>query len=107
MFGSMHTYTSVLDRSMEAERISVSVLGTGPLGLALATRLAEAGAEVRLGSRSGSLVIFILTIWIQSSLNNLNLQIFVLNNENLYFRDVNSVRCQIPPGVKLVQNKVN
>ena len=52
MFGSMHTYTSVLDRSMEAERISVSVLGTGPLGLALATRLAEAGAEVRLGSRS-------------------------------------------------------
>ena len=54
MFGSMHTYTSVLDRSMEAERISVSVLGTGPLGLALATRLAEAGAEVRLGSRSVS-----------------------------------------------------
>ena len=50
----MHTYTSVLDRSMEAERISVSVLGTGPLGLALATRLAEAGAEVRLGSRSVS-----------------------------------------------------
>ena len=50
----MHTYTSVLDRSMEAERMSVSVLGTGPLGLALATRLAEAGAEVRLGSRSVS-----------------------------------------------------
>ena len=52
MFGSMHTYTSVLDKSLEAERISVSVLGTGPFGLALASRLAEAGAEVRLGSRS-------------------------------------------------------
>ena len=52
MFGSMHTYTSMLDRaSMEVERMSVSVVGTGPFGLALSSRLAEAGAEVRLGSR--------------------------------------------------------
>ena len=91
MFGSMHTYTSMLDKSMEAERISVSVLGTGPFGLALATRLAEAGAEVRLGSRSVPANHRVL--W--SSFVN-----------NLCFRDVNSLRCQIPPGVKLVQNKV-
>ena len=75
MFGSMNTYTSVLDtradRSLEAERMAVSVIGTGPFGLALASRLSEAGAEVRLGTR-----------------------------------DVNTVRCQIPQGVKLINIKV-
>ena len=76
MFGSMHTYTSMLDRPgeaslMEVERMAVSVVGTGPFGLALSSRLAEAGAEVRLGSRN-----------------------------------VNNVRGHVAPGVKLVHNKV-
>ena len=39
MFGSMHTYTSMLDKSLEAEQISVSVVGTGPFGVALSNRL--------------------------------------------------------------------
>ena len=60
MFGSLHTYsspfpttTSLPDqpRSEVSERLSVSVLGTGDFGRALAARLAEAGAEVRLGTR--------------------------------------------------------
>ena len=51
MFGSMNTYTSVLDKSMELERMTVSVIGTGPFGLALATRLSEGGASVWLGTR--------------------------------------------------------
>ena len=51
MFGSMNTYTSVLDKSMELERMTVSVTGTGPFGLALATRLSEGGASVWLGTR--------------------------------------------------------
>ena len=74
MFGSMHTYTSVLDRSLDAaraERTAVSVVGTGPMGRALAARLAEAGAEVRLGTRS-----------------------------------LDTVRCEAPPGVSIVTNKV-
>ena len=86
MFGSMNTYTSMLDKSLEAEKISVSVIGenivvvdddcfyvsgTGPFGLALASRLSEAGAELRLGTR-----------------------------------DMNSVRCEVPGAVRLVSNKV-
>ena len=51
MFGSMNTYTSMLDKSMELEKISVSIIGTGPFGLALATRLSEGGASVWLGTR--------------------------------------------------------
>ena len=57
MFGSMHTYTSVLDRSLDAaraERTAVSVVGTGPLGRALAARLAEAGAEPGHGAVRGA-----------------------------------------------------
>ena len=49
MFGSLNTYTSVLEPARET--MSVSVLGTGEFGRALAARLAEAGAEVRLGTR--------------------------------------------------------
>ena len=49
MFGSLNTYTSVLDPAKET--MSVSILGTGEFGRALASRLAEAGAEVRLGTR--------------------------------------------------------
>ena len=44
----MATYSSLLDRPAELERIAVSVLGTGQFGTALAARLAEAGAEVEL-----------------------------------------------------------
>ena len=49
MFGSLNTYTSVLDPAKET--MSVSILGTGDFGRSLASRLAEAGAEVRLGTR--------------------------------------------------------
>ena len=54
MFGSLHTYTSAAYPSLsdhKSERISVSVLGTGDFGRALAARFAEAGADVRLGTR--------------------------------------------------------
>ena len=49
MFGSLNTYTSVLEPAKET--MSVSILGTGEFGRSLASRLAEAGAEVRLGTR--------------------------------------------------------
>ena len=51
MFGSMNTYTSVLDKSMELERMTVSVIGTGPFGVSLAKRLCDGGASVWLGTR--------------------------------------------------------
>ena len=73
MFGSLHTYTSAAYPSLsdnKSERIAVSVLGTGDFGRALAARLAEAGADVRLGTR-----------------------------------DINTVRCEVGPGVNIVTNK--
>ena len=73
MFGSLHTYSSPSQPSLpdtKSERLSVSVLGTGDFGRALAARLAEAGAEVRLGTR-----------------------------------DINTVRCEVGPGVNIVTNK--
>ena len=39
---------------MAAEQLAVSVLGTGPFGRALASRLADGGAKVWLGSRDPS-----------------------------------------------------
>ena len=79
MFGSLHTYNTTAfpsslpdhrSQSQDSERLSVSVLGTGDFGRALAARLAEAGADVRLGTR-----------------------------------DINTVRCEVGPGVNIVTNK--
>ena len=51
MFGSINTYSSVMDKSMELERMTVSIVGTGPMGLGLANRLSEGGVSVWLGTR--------------------------------------------------------
>ena len=45
-----HTYAS-LPADVEAEQLTVSIVGTGPFGRGLAERLAEGGAKVWLGTR--------------------------------------------------------